>query len=131
MNMLKAAAAAVATISVASVAWAAGDDYRFELASPPPGAAAGNAVVEVRLVHVPDGKPVPDAVVFRTRLDMGPDGMPTMTGPAKLLPAASGPGVYAFEIEPSMAGKWALTLAAKVQGEPETVSGSIMIAVPE
>jgi hypothetical protein len=57
--------------------------------------------------------------------------MPTMTAPAKVLPAASEPGVYSIAIEPSMAGNWALALAAKIQGEAETVRSSITIAVPK
>ena len=42
--------------------------------------------------------------------------MPTMTAPAKALPASQ-PGLYVVEIEPGMAGNWALQVAAKVQGE--------------
>ena len=34
-------------------------------------------------------------------------------------------GVYSFEVEPGMTGTWALHLAAKVQGEPETVRGTV------
>jgi hypothetical protein len=114
----------------APTAWAAASDYRFELASPPAKTDKGT-VVKIRLVQLPGNKPVPEAVIFQTRFDMGPDGMPTMTAPAQVVPDASEPGVYAFQIEPSMAGQWALTLAAKVQGEPETVRGSVTIAVPK
>ena len=114
----------------AAAAWAAADDYRFELAGPP--AKTGNGlVVKVWLLHTPDNKPVPGAVIFQTRLDMGPDGMASMTAPAKAVPDATEPGVYAFQIEPSMAGRWALTLAAKVQGEAETVRGSVTFPVPK
>lgn len=113
-------------VSTVSIAWAGASDYGFELAAPP--AASGDiTTAKVRLVHLPDRKPVPDAVIFETRFDMGPDGMPTMTAPAKALPDASEPGVYVFQIEPSMAGQWALTIAAKVQGETETVRGSVTI----
>ena len=94
---------------------------------PPPTGKAGP--VKGRLVHVPDGKPVPDAVVFESRFDMGPDGMPTVTAPARPLKGAGEGGVY--EVEPSMAGNWALALAAKVQGEPETVRGTVTFAVPK
>ena len=58
--------------------------------------------------------------------DMGPDGMKEMTAPVKALPPKE-PGVYLFEVEPGMAGGWMLTLAAKVQGEAETVRGSVTV----
>jgi hypothetical protein len=84
------------------------------------------AVVAVRLVHKPTGKPVPDAVIFQTRLDMAPDGMPTMTTPVTALPSTE-PGVYPFRTDLVMAGGWKLTLQAKVQGEPETVDGEVLL----
>lgn len=122
------AAALLAVVTSAS-AWAGAKDYGFELVAQP---TTGKApTVKVRLVHLPDQKPVPGAVIFETRFDMGPDGMPTMTAPAKAIAATSEPGVYVFEIEPSMAGQWALTLGAKVQGEPETVRGSVTITAPK
>jgi hypothetical protein len=110
-------------------ALAAAQDYRFEAAGPP--AKSGKAtIVKIRLVHIPDGKPVPGAVIFQTRFDMGPDGMATMTAPAKLL-RASDPNVYQLELEPPMGGNWALSLSAKVQGETETVNGSVPITIPK
>jgi hypothetical protein len=35
------------------------------------------------------------------------------------------PGVYSFKTELPMQGRWLLSIAAKVQGEPETVIGKI------
>ncbi|HJS87128.1 MAG TPA: FixH family protein [Acetobacteraceae bacterium] len=107
-----------------SPAQAAPQDYRFELAGKPQSAGSGKEVVPVRLVHVPDNKLVTDAVVFESKADMGPAGMPTMTAPIKPLPTTQ-PGVYRFEVEPGMAGAWAITLVAKVQGEAGTVRGSV------
>jgi len=62
-------------------------------------------------------------VIFESTADMGPNGMPTMPAPINALPAKD--GIYSFEVEPGMAGTWALHLAAKVQGEAETVRGTI------
>ena len=78
----------------------------------------------VRLVRVRDGRPVPDAVVFQTRADMAPAGMPTMTGNVAPQPGQQ-PGTYRFQVDTGMAGGWALTLAAKVQGETETVRSTV------
>lgn len=103
-------------------ALAKADDYRFELLGKPQ-PKAGRDIVQVRLVHASGNTPVPDAVIFESAADMGPMGMAAMTAPVKAMPAQG--GVYSFEVEPSMTGTWALHLAAKVQGEPETVRGTI------
>ena len=102
-------------------------DYRFDIA-PAPVKSGKATVITVRLVHVPDGKPVSGAVLLQTRFDMGPEGMATMTAPAKGA-ATSEPGVYQIEVAPSMAGNWGLSLTAKVQDEPETVQGTVTVPV--
>jgi YtkA-like len=106
-------------------AQASASDYEFQLVSKELKAGAPADIV-VRLVHKPDGKPVPDAVIFATRLDMGPDSMEEMTTPVTAEPGGS-PGIYRFKAKLSMAGGWALSLAAKVQGEQETVQGKLLI----
>lgn len=106
----------------ASPSFAAATDYQFELVGKPQ-LSAGKDIVQIRLVHTADSKPVPDAVIFESTADMGPAGMPTMPAPMKALNAKD--GVYSFEVAPGMAGTWALHLAAKVQGEPETVRGTV------
>lgn len=119
-----ALALGLAIAAIPSTTLAAAQDYRFELAGKPQPARGGKSVVLVRLVHVPDGKPVTDAIVFEAKADMGPAGMPTMTAPAKALKPGKD-GIYRVEVEPGMAGTWAIALAAKVQGEAETVRGSL------
>ena len=39
---------------------------------------------------------------------------------------AGEPGVYRFNADLTMAGGWALKLMAKVQGEPETIEGTVV-----
>ena len=102
---------------------AASNDYRFELVQAQP-AGEGKTTVTVRLVHVPDNKPVAGAVLFESKTDMGPGGMAEMTGKVSPLPSDQ-PGIYRFQIETGMAGKWALNLGAKVQGEAGTVRGLV------
>jgi len=121
-----AAALAVTLLARMVGADAAAGDYRFELVGNPETAADGKSIVAVRLTHAPDGKPVAGAIIIQTRADMGPDGMKEMTAPVNALPAKD-PGVYRFEIEPGMGGGWMLTLAAKVQGETETVRGAVTV----
>jgi hypothetical protein len=121
--------AAAVTVVGHSSAIAAAKDYRFELVGKPK-LAGGKDTVRVRLVHVPDNKPVPDAVIFESKADMGPAGMPTITAPIKTLPSKE-LGTYAFEVEPGMAGTWAISLSAKVQGEAETVHGTVTTDLPK
>jgi hypothetical protein len=103
-------------------AFAAADGYEFQPVSTNIKAGPG-AEIAVRLIRKPAGKPVEGAVIFRTRLDMSPDGMGDMT--AKVAPLPSGePGVYRFKADLSMAGGWALKLMAKVPGESDTVEGT-------
>lgn len=106
-------------------AQAGAGDYEFQLVSKELKAGAP-AEIAVRLVHKPDGKPVPDAVIFTTRLDMGPDGMEEMTTPVTAVPGGA-PGIYRFKAKLSMAGDWALSVGAKVQGEADTVQGKLLL----
>src|SRR5258705_9163785 len=86
------------------------------------------ATVAVRLVHKPSGKPVADATIVQTRLDMAPDGMADMATAIAPLPSPE-PGVYAFKAPLTMAGRWLLTISAKVQGEPEPIVGKLIFKV--
>ena len=104
-------------------AFAAATDYKFEVVTARP-AGPQKTDVTVRLVHAADSKPVADAVIFETHADMGPDGMPTMPGEVTAGAPQSG-GAYRFEVATAMAGTWALKLSAKVQGEAQTVKGTV------
>ena len=91
----------------------------------------GKAVrLELRLVGA-DAKPiVGDIKVTSSRLDMGPDGMKTMTAPSRSV-ASNTPGVIAFETDIPMAGRWALTLSATIAGQTAPVSGVVIFTVVE
>ena len=108
-----------------AAALAGAADYAFEPAAPE-FKKGDDVIVAVRLVHKPSGKPVPDAVIVRTRIDMAPDGMADMVSPVAAQPATE-PGVYAFKTDLPMAGRYQFTLAAKVQGEPETVIAKVIL----
>ncbi len=126
MVALLGAGFAAATVPAAK---AGAQDYEFQLVSQEFKAGLPTEIA-VRLVHKPDGKPVPGAIIFATRLDMGPDGMEAMTTPAEKLPGGE-PGVYRFKAKLAMEGSWAFSLAAKVQGEPDSIEGKLRLkAVP-
>ena len=118
------AAIFAASTLVAPYALAAPADYSLELVQAQP-AGPGKTTVTVRLVHVPDSKPVAGAVLFETKSDMGPSGMAEMAGKVSPLPSDQ-PGLYRFQVETGMAGKWQLALGAKVQGEAGTVRGTVL-----
>jgi hypothetical protein len=118
-----AGAAVAAAVSVNSAALAGAGDYIFEPVQAEV-KKGDDAIVSVRLKNKKTGQPVTDAVIVQTRIDMAPDGMAEMASPLTPVPSPE-PGVYAFKTELSMAGRWLLSLAAKVQGEPETVVGKI------
>lgn len=110
-----------AGVLIAPPAFAGASDYKFDLVSARP-AASGKTDVTVRLTHVPDGKPVGDAVVFQPKAVMA--GMENMPAAATVEPGPQ-PGTYVLHVATSMAGPWTLNLSAKVQGETETVRAAV------
>ena len=99
--------------------------YEFQLVEQRITLGSG-ARVTVRLVHKATGKPVPDAVIFISRLDMSPDGMGDMTAPLEPVNDTL-PGYYIFETDLLMEGAWALTLAGKVPGEATAIEGKLRL----
>ena len=106
---------------------AASRDYAFQFVQPEVSQGA-DAKIAVRLVDKRTGDAVPGAVIFATRLDMAPDGMEAMTTSVEALPSTEA-GIYNFKVDLSMEGGWRLKLAAKVQGELETVQGELILRV--
>lgn len=102
-------------------------DYEFQLIQKE--VKQGQKVeVAVRLVDKRNGSSVPDAVIFAQRIDMAPDGMAMMAAPIRVLPSTE-PGTYRFEADLSMEGRWQLSLAAKVQGEADTLESKLVVEV--
>ena len=122
---LSAALIGLALAAVPRTAQADIKDYEFQLVEPSV-KAGPDAIIIVRLINKTTGKPVPDAVIFTTRLDMAPDGMQEMAAKVTAMPGGE-PGTYQFKASISMAGGWQLSLGAKVQGETGTVEGKLVI----
>ncbi len=122
---LGAALIGMAMTCTVGIAHAEIRDYEFQLVDQTvkPGP---DRIITVRLVNKTTGKSVPDAVVFATRLDMAPDGMPEMATKVAAIPATE-PGTYRFNATFGMAGRWQLLLGAKVQGETGTVESKLVI----
>jgi len=123
---VRAAMLALASVMACSpIAFAGSDDYEFQLVENEIKQGAG-ATVAVRLVDRRTGEPVANAVVFATRMDISPDGMEAMTSPVEAMPLIE-PGVYRFKTDLTMAGGWRFSIAAKVQGETETVESRLVL----
>jgi hypothetical protein len=106
-------------------AYAGAADYEFQSAAPEI-KKGDDIVVSVRLVDKRTKKPVEGAVIVRTRIDMSPDKMGDMVSPVAPVEAKE-PGLYSFKTDLPMAGNYLFSLAAKVQGEPETVTGKVIL----
>jgi YtkA-like len=121
----QAALIAAAIVGATTTAMADIKDYKFELVDQT-FQTGSEKVITVRLMNTKTGKPVPDAVIFASRLDMTPDGMQEMV--TKIAPIPGGePGTYRFKATFGMAGHWQLSLGAKVQGETGTVENRFVV----
>jgi len=74
------------------------------------------------LIQVAGNRSIPGAIIFQPRAVMA--GMENMPAPVTTDPGQQ-PGTYTLHVATSMAGPWTLQLAAKVQGEPQTVRAAI------
>jgi len=120
--------AAFVTLAVAGSITAAQADiknYEFQLVGQTIHAGPDQTIT-VRLVNKTTGKAVPDAVIIATRLDMAPEGMQEMATKVVAVPGAEA-GTYKFKATFGMAGRWQLSLGAKVQGETGTVENKLVI----
>ena len=128
-NFLRTAAIGAALLAaIAGSALADIKDYEFQLVDKE--VKQGATVIAVKLIHKPSGRAIPDAVIFAKRIDMGPESMESMTAPLEAVTSTE-PGVYRFKTDLTMAGDWALSLGAKVQGETGTVESKLIVKATE
>jgi hypothetical protein len=125
MRAFQAALIGLAVIGSAGIARADIKDYEFRLVESTV-TVGKDKIVTVQLADKKTGKPVPDAVIFATRLDMAPEGMPEMVTKIAREPGGE-PGSYRFKAAFGMEGKWLFSLGAKVQGETGTVESKLVI----
>lgn len=126
MSAMRGLASIMLALGLAAVpkARAAIADYEFKLVDTQ--TKKGATVVNVRLVHKPDETSVGDAVIFAMRLDMAPDDMESMTSAIEQMESPE-PGVYRFKVELTDEGRWRISLAAKIQGETETLQSRLVL----
>ena len=131
MKMLNTTRAAQVALIVAAIGGASTQaladisDYQFELVDPAI-KAGPDKIITVRLMNQKTGKAVPGAVIFSTRLDMAPDGMQEMVTKVTPVPDAV-PDTYKFQATFGMAGRWQLSIGAKIQGETGTLENKLVI----
>ena len=126
---LRAALIGAALTCGPAVAFADIKNYEFKLVEPTV-KTGPDKIIAVKLVDKTTGKPVPNAVIFATRLDMAPDGMQEMATKIVPVPGAE-PGAYKFKATFGMAGRWQLSLGAKVQGETGSVENKLVITAQQ
>lgn len=80
---------------------------------------------KIRLQLIDCGKPV-TVSNLSVRVDMGPDGMATMTTPASV---SSTNGTIVVETNLTAPGRWAVTIGGTVNGKP--VKGSVVVKAKE
>ena len=122
---LRVALIGAATTGAATFALADVKNYEFKLVEPTV-KAGPDKTITVKLVDKTTGKSIPDAVIFAARLDMAPDGMQEMATKVTPMPGTE-PGTYRFKASLGMAGRWQLSLGAKVQGETGMVENKLVI----
>ncbi len=125
LRVLRTALIGFAVIGSVPIARADIKDYEFQLVDQTV-QAGPDKTITVRLVNKTTGKPVPDAVIVATRLDMAPEGMREMATKVVPVPGTE-PGIYKFKATFGMEGRWQLSLGAKVQGETGTVENKLVV----
>ncbi len=121
------ARASAFTLTAAFGAQAGAKDYSFAIVGTDLQSGEGRAIW-VSLKDLRRNLPVSDAVIFATRLDMAPEGMASMKVRVALMPGKDA-GIYRMKADLEMSGNWRLQVAAKVQGETETVQAELTLEV--
>lgn len=127
------AAALAASVALAAACSPQSSSAADEFAWEPVAAevAAGNNVrVAVRLTGPQGVVTLDDDAVDAARIDMGPAGMASMAAPLRPVAPEDGESL-AWETDLAMAGQWALKVTATVPGEPEPVSGEVIITAKD
>ena len=115
----------VVAIALTTPAFAAVEDYEFQLTRPRVKLGDG-VIIAVRLLDKRTKSLVPKAVIVAKQMDMRPDGMATMSATLTEVPSEA-PGEYRFKTDLWMLGRWQLSIEAKVQGEDETIQRTLVI----
>jgi Cu(I)/Ag(I) efflux system membrane fusion protein len=92
--------------------------------------AGQNVRLTLRLVDANSNVIAAPITVTSTRLDMGPDNMAAMMAPLRPVPNTE-PGTLAFDTDLTMAGRWALTISARVEGYAEPITGMVVFTATE
>jgi hypothetical protein len=117
----------------AGCATAPSQDYRFDVVQQPV-KVSRNSEIAVRLVRLPSGEAVTDAIVSKGELEMpmlqsgykiNLSGLSLSDAHVEYI-GSDGQGTYQFRGDVSMAGTWTLKIRARVPGEAETVRGAAM-----
>jgi len=118
-------------VTLAACATTPSQDYRFDVVQQPV-KVGPNSDITVRLVHLPSGQAVKNAIISESKLEMPmswpgykqvvPSGLSLSDVHIEYLgPDAQGDSHFRGNV--SMAGTWTLRLSARVPGEAEAIRG--------
>lgn len=127
-ELLRSAALACGmTFSIAQTAFAAPQDYRFQVVEPE--FRQGEQVtLTIDITDLRTNTAVFDATIIAVQMDMSPDGMVGMRSRVTTV-ATSIPGRYGFVAKLGMAGNWRLAIAARLPGEAEVIWREVTVRV--
>ncbi len=121
--------ACAVSIGAGSAALAGPRDYRFEAVRAQVPATATTTIV-LRIVHLPDGRPVAGARLSQPKMEMPMQGMAPMATRVSAMPPDD-KGDYPFVADLAGGGPWTLTVSATIPGEAAPIVGSVpFMAVP-
>jgi hypothetical protein len=106
---------------------AAPTDYRFEAVENTVERGVG-VPLQVRAVYAATGQPVPGLDVRTAFVDRSPDGQVGGSHPAFFTPSLDY-GIYSFRADLPVDGRWALVFTARIPGEPQPVTASVVFTV--
>lgn len=106
---------------------AAPTDYRFEAVTDTVERGVG-VPLRVRALHSPNGQPAAGIEFREARVDRSPDGQVGGSHPAFFTPGLDY-GIYSFRADLPVDGRWALTFTARIPGELQPVTASVVFSV--
>jgi hypothetical protein len=84
--------------------------------------------LRVRALYATTGQPAPGLEVRAAFVDRSPDGQMGGSHPAFFTPSLDY-GIYSFRADLPVDGRWALNFTARIPGEPQPVTASVVFTV--
>lgn len=117
----------LALLAVPTPCLAAPADYRFEVVANTVERGVG-VPLRVRALYAATGQPVAGLEARDAFVDRSPDGQVGGSHSAFFTPSLDY-GIYSFRADLPVDGRWALIFTARIPGEPQPVTASVVFTV--